>query len=191
LVEPKQVRENTIYLETPRMATSPALLNPSNIGPRRDVRSEWLPVAFAILFVCFTSTAFMGGSHTQIWIGYVWRGLVGQWHYAAVGTVNEVGRKVGHFLGYGTIGLLFRKAWYTSIRAYALAVRSQWMFISATLGVGSTFVLASLDEWHQTFLPGRVGCFRDVMLDTVGALFLNLVLWAVYAYKRKKALNSW
>jgi VanZ family protein len=65
------------------------------------------------------------------------------------------------------------------------------MFISATLGVGSTFVLASLDEWHQTFLPGRVGCLSDVLLDTVGALFLNLALWAVYAYRRRKALNSW
>jgi len=40
----------------------------------------------------------------------------------------------------------------------------------------STFLLASADEFHQTFVPSRTGAFHDVVIDTVGGLFA-LVLW--------------
>lgn len=33
-----------------------------------------------------------------------------------------------------------------------------------TLGYGL------VDEWHQTFIPGRYGSFTDVSLDVVGAI---------------------
>ena len=48
------------------------------------------------------------------------------------------------------------------------------------LGVLVTLVVASLDEFHQTFLPGRTGTYRDVILDTFGGIFaqiLVLLLW--------------
>lgn len=28
---------------------------------------------------------------------------------------------------------------------------------------------AALDEWHQAFVPSRVGCLADALLDTFGA----------------------
>lgn len=31
-----------------------------------------------------------------------------------------------------------------------------------------TFVFAALDEFHQTFVPGRCGQFVDVLIDTAG-----------------------
>jgi VanZ family protein len=58
------------------------------------------------------------------------------------------------------------------------------------LSIASTFIIASLDEFHQRFVPGRVGSFRDVLIDTGGALFLSIVLWAVRARARKQALNE-
>ncbi len=30
---------------------------------------------------------------------------------------------------------------------------------------------AAVDEYHQTFVPGRTGCLIDVGLDTLGAVF--------------------
>ena len=39
-------------------------------------------------------------------------------------------------------------------------------------------VLAALDEFHQTFVPGRSGQFRDVLIDLIGA-GVFLLLWAV------------
>ncbi len=31
------------------------------------------------------------------------------------------------------------------------------------------FLYACTDEWHQTFVPGRVGAFSDVMIDSAGS----------------------
>jgi hypothetical protein len=44
-------------------------------------------------------------------------------------------------------------------------------------------VFAASDEWHQTFVPGRDGNVRDVLIDTGGALLAALYwsarLWRV------------
>jgi VanZ family protein len=167
------------------MATSPALLNPSLSG-NRAVSNGWLAVMFAILFVAFTSTTLMSGYHTQFIVNYVWKAIFGQWHCDDTGLVNLYGRKVGHFLGYGTIGLMFRKAWYSSLRAYVLAVRGNLTLLASALGVASTFALASLDEWHQMYLPQRHGSMWDALLDTLGALFLTLAIWAVRSLQRRR-----
>jgi VanZ family protein len=135
--------------------------------------------------VCFTSTSFMGGSHTQVLVDHVWNALLGTWHRNSTAIVNEVIRKVGHFFGYGAIGLLFRNAWHSSIRAHLAAINYRWlgsrlMLSASGLSILSTFVVAGLDEWHQRYLPGRVGSLRDVLLDTAGALALNLALWTLW-----------
>ena len=39
-------------------------------------------------------------------------------------------------------------------------------------------LLASSDELHQWFVPGRSGCVKDVCIDTVGAVAALLVIWA-------------
>jgi len=36
---------------------------------------------------------------------------------------------------------------------------------------------AASDEFHQTFVPSREGCVRDVMIDTSGALAGLFALW--------------
>lgn len=177
------------------MAASPVFLNlpPVSVASaqkRPSPQSAWIPVWCSLVFVCFTSTSFMGGSHTQVLVSDVWKALLGNWHYDLTGVVNGDGRKVGHFFGYGTIGLLFRRAWHASMRAWALAMKSKLALFSASLGIASTFAVASLDEWHQRYLPGRVGSFHDVLLDTCGALCLNVLLFAWRAHKREKAQNA-
>ncbi len=37
-------------------------------------------------------------------------------------------------------------------------------------------VFATTDEWHQTFVPGRDGCVRDVLIDSAGAAFAAVCL---------------
>ncbi len=54
----------------------------------------------------------MGGSHTQVVVTSL-ATVFGNWHSrTATGPVNEIIRKVGHFFGYGIIGLFFRNAWF-------------------------------------------------------------------------------
>ena len=37
------------------------------------------------------------------------------------------------------------------------------------LSILFSFLYAATDEFHQLFVPGRSGEFKDVMIDTVGA----------------------
>jgi len=173
------------------MAAAPVVLNLSpvrsdNFLNKPNLRSAWLPIACSLAFVCFTSSALMGGYHTQKVLDHVWRALLGNWHTDLIGPVNGDSRKIGHFFGYGAIGLLFRRAWHVSIKAWALVAGSNIALYAASLGIVSTFAVASLEDWHQCFLPGRVGSFHDVLLDTCGALCLNLLLFAYRAHKQSQ-----
>ena len=49
-----------------------------------------------------------------------------------------------------------------------------------------SFLYACIDEWHQSFTPGRVMAFTDVIIDTIGAI---LGLFIVFIIK-KRYLNS-
>ena len=51
-----------------------------------------------------------------------------------------------------------------------------------TLGV----VSAGADEFHQLFVPGRYGCFADVVLDTCGGAFGLLVCVCVEKIVRRR-----
>jgi VanZ family protein len=171
------------------MSASPVLLNPYRPALRTDVRAKWLYAFFGVVFVCCTSNSYFGGIHTGALLNAVWRAVLGSWHYEMRGEVNEIMRKVGHFFGYGMIGVIFRNAWYTTARTL-MALARQWTAAFAiSLGVASTFIVACLDEWHQHYCPGRVSSFRDVLVDTTGALLLNVFLWEWRAYKRRRALN--
>jgi VanZ family protein len=46
-----------------------------------------------------------------------------------------------------------------------------------------TLLVASADEFHQTFLPNRTGTGWDVLVDCSGALLLQ---WLVWLWMRKR-----
>jgi VanZ family protein len=132
----------------------------------------------------------MGGSHTQILVDAVWKAVFGTWKWSITGDVNEYCRKVGHFFGYGLVGLIFRNAWFNSAKAFSWIMRTWLTPFAVLLSVASTFLVACLDEWHQTFVPGRVGILRDALLDAAGALFLNIILWRLTVRGRRKRIAT-
>jgi VanZ family protein len=38
---------------------------------------------------------------------------------------------------------------------------------------------AASDEWHQTFIEGRVGCVTDVIIDTCGSI-LGVIVYKLF-----------
>jgi VanZ family protein len=46
-----------------------------------------------------------------------------------------------------------------------------------------TFIYACSDEFHQLFIPGRSGQFKDVLIDTSGALIMLMI---IFLWQRKK-----
>ncbi len=88
-------------------------------------------------------------------------------------------RKTGHFVGYFILSVLLFRAWKATLR-----LPSSWAMRWATIAFFMSALVASLDEWHQSFLPSRTGAFRDVVLDSIGALIAQFL---IFLYWRGKA----
>lgn len=70
-------------------------------------------------------------------------------------------RKMGHFSEYAVLWFFT----YQFLRTYSLSKRQCYLG-----AVVFCFGYASLDEWHQSFVPGRGPSFKDVLIDTSGSL---------------------
>lgn len=68
-------------------------------------------------------------------------------------------RKFTHFVGFGCIALGIYFAW--GKRRFA-----------ASVAIAITAVIAMLDEFRQSFTPGRTMSGQDVLVDTAGAIVL-------------------
>jgi VanZ family protein len=127
--------------------------------------SAWLPVAVGIGIIATESTPYFGADRTSApfrWLFQLIFGSVSDVHWEII---HHLIRKTGHFFGYGVIGLAWLRAWRMSFfHARFLA--------HAALALMGTAMLASWDEWHQSFLPNRTSSVWDVLLDCCGALVL-------------------
>lgn len=67
-------------------------------------------------------------------------------------------RKATHFTGYGIIGILF----------WLFYRQLKWIY-PILLAILSIAIIASLDEYNQSFIPSRTGAVQDVLIDVMGA----------------------
>jgi VanZ family protein len=83
-------------------------------------------------------------------------------------------RKLGHITGYA----LLTGAWWWALR---------WVVERPTLwAVGISLAYACTDEFHQTFVHGREGTPRDVVIDAIG-----MVIAALLIAMRRSAPTGW
>jgi VanZ family protein len=137
--------------------------------------STWLPVAIGLCIIATESTSHFSSAHTSGWLRPIFTLLFGPFTDAHWDLFHHIVRKSGHFIGYGTLGMLWTRAWLRTFTQSRWTL-SQWRIRSASLAIFCTFLTASADEYHQTFLPGRTGQFSDVLLDTTGALIFTLIV---------------
>ncbi len=136
--------------------------------------SAWLPVAVGIGIIMLESTELFGSDHTSHPLRWLWEAIFGPVGDASWDVVHHLIRKSGHFFGYGALGVLWLRAWWMTLP------RSRFPK-DAFLALLGTALVASCDEWHQSFLPNRTGSAWDVLLDCCGAIALIL---AAYIYMR-------
>ena len=77
-------------------------------------------------------------------------------------------RKIAHFTEFGVLGGLFFLLFLTFPMP---------MWLSCLFSTLSAALFGALDEWHQTFVPGRSGQIRDTLIDASGALLVSSVLF--------------
>ncbi len=88
-------------------------------------------------------------------------------------------RKLAHFSEYACMGILIFSIvyqWVMGKKKYLIA--TLWVFLSA-----------AVDEWHQSFVPGRYASIKDVLLDTCGGI-CGIVLLTLIIKGRKKSREN-
>lgn len=141
----------------------------------------WLPVMLAVMLIVGESTDTMSASHTSGWLRPLFEKVFGRFTDAVWGVLHHYARKTGHFVGYGMVCLTLVRAWLLTLARRVGPGAVRWRLEGNGLGVASTAVVASIDEWHQTFIASRTGMVSDVVLDTIGGMVACLLVWAVCA----------
>lgn len=100
-------------------------------------------------------------------------------------TLHTLFRKSAHFFAYLVLGLLF---------AMALGNSGMDLQRAVLVAFALSALYAASDEFHQLFIPGRSGEFRDVLIDSAGAATGLMFYWLFASFKwqhDKKAETSW
>lgn len=90
-------------------------------------------------------------------------------------------RKAAHMTEYFLLTLSLQlplAAWFSRLPIWKTRI---------IIGFICTVILAALDEFHQTFVPGRSGNFTDVCIDSIGAVIASLCLYFIYLIRKQKA----
>jgi VanZ family protein len=158
------------------------------------LRRAWVPALLWLAVIAWESTPLMSSANTGHLLLAIARFFDPRITLAQLQLLNAVGRKIGHGLGYGILSLLMLRGWWATLMLPRSATRlpswtamvTTWSARATVLALLSTAAAASLDEWHQAFLPGRTGTIRDVALDTMAAAFVQLLIIAARVVRGKQ-----
>jgi VanZ family protein len=140
---------------------------------RHDVLKAWIAAILWLILIAIESSALLSAHNTSrilypllhYFFGLDWDRFE-IWHFYI--------RKSGHVIGYGTLSILLFRAWRATLPALGAVT---WTFRWANIAILGTALVASLDEWHQTFIPSRTGTIRDVVLDTCAGIAAQLLIF--------------
>ncbi|HWW14148.1 MAG TPA: VanZ family protein [Candidatus Dormibacteraeota bacterium] len=140
---------------------------------RHDVLKAWIAAILWLILIAIESSALLSARNTgrilypvlHYLFGLDWDGFE-VWHFYI--------RKSGHVIGYGTLSILLFRAWRATLPALD---NVNWTFRWANIAILGTALVASLDEWHQSFIPSRTGTVRDVVLDTCAGVAAQVLVF--------------
>ena len=139
----------------------------------RWLKYWWPAILWAILIASFSTETFTSENTSRVIIP-VLRWFLPHAMPETLSLIHHVIRKSAHFTEYFILSLLLLHALRAGSRDFGL----RWALIVIFIVAG----YAALDEFHQSFVPGRGAAVTDVMLDTSGGaaaqmLVALLVLW--------------
>jgi VanZ family protein len=139
---------------------------------RPNLLRAWWPAAVWIGLIAFESTDLFSARNTGSVLYTLLTRLFGEFDLYDFLVFHHYLRKTGHVVGYGMLSLLLLRGWRATFgQAQALLCRT------ALLSWLGTAFVASMDEWHQSFIPSRTGTWRDAVLDSMAGLVFLLVAY--------------
>jgi VanZ family protein len=140
---------------------------------RHDVLKAWIAAILWLILIAIESSALLSANNTSRILYPLLHYLFGMdwdrfeiWHFYI--------RKSGHVIGYATLSILLFRAWRATLPAMSDV---KWTPRWASIAILGTALVASLDEWHQSFIPTRTGTIRDVILDTCAGLAAQILVF--------------
>jgi VanZ family protein len=157
---------------------------------------HWIPAMIGVMVIFIESTGTMSSANTSRWLLPIWIKLFGPITPDRWAVVHHWIRKTGHFVGYGLVSLGFFEGWRATFSGKGKAGGRLFAMV-APLALICTLTLASWDEWHQSFLPGRTSKVSDVGIDLSGAIVAHLLLllvllivWRVRAARSRRQAEA-
>ena len=142
---------------------------------RRELLKAWIAAVLWLIVIAIESTALLSAGNTSRILYPVLHFLFGLdwvrfevWHFYI--------RKGGHVVGYAILSILAFRAWRETFPARGNPL---WTVRWASMAVLMTIFVASLDEWHQSFIPSRTGRWEDVVLDTCAGIAAQGILFGL------------
>jgi len=155
---------------------------------RHNLLKAWIAAILWLIVIAIESSALLSAHNTSRILYPLLHFLFGLdwarfevWHFYI--------RKTGHVVGYAILSILLFRAWRATLPAMTDV---SWTLRWATIAVLGTVIVASLDEWHQSFIPSRTGRWQDVVLDScagVGAQIL-IVIWQKSFRKETRSFST-
>ncbi len=137
----------------------------------------WPALAWAALISLF-STGLFTSENTGRFIIPILHWMLPHAPLDTLLSIHHYIRKCGHFTEYFILSWLLLRG----IRAGRPETHLKWALLVIILAAG----YASLDEFHQRFVPGRTAAVSDVFLDTTGGATAQVIAALVLLGARER-----
>jgi VanZ family protein len=139
--------------------------------PQKSKLLAWLPTLVWLAMIAFFSTDTFSAEHTGSILEKIIRAVYGNLSPEHFLLLHMFIRKTAHFTVYGLLSLFAFYSWRVT-----LPRRAHWTFTWCLLALLVTLIAGSSDEIHQMFVPSRTASPYDVMLDMMGAMFVQTLI---------------
>jgi VanZ family protein len=147
----------------------------------RNFLLYWLPV-MVWMVVIFTASADKASfQHSASVVEPFLRWLFPHVSFRTIHIAVVLARKCAHLTEYAILALLVWRAF----RKPTPGDERPWRWFGAMEALWVAMFYAATDEFHQTFVPSREGCLRDVLIDSCGALIGLILLWALGRWRKR------
>ena len=151
---------------------------------RKNLLKTWIAAILWLGLIVAESSNYGSAENTGRFLYPILHSLLGVTR-AQFPLWQHVIRRTGHFVGYFTLSLLLFRSWRATF-PFGVSWTIQWARISFFM----TALVASLDEWHQFYLPSRTGTLQDILLDSTAALVAQILLFLFLRSRRPETIDA-
>ena len=147
------------------------------------LRYWWPALVWAAVISVFSTGAFTS-DNTSHFIIPILRFFLPHAAPETLDFLHHIIRKCGHLTEYFILSMLILRG----IRAGEKGLHLRWVLVTILIIAG----YAALDEYHQSFVPGRTAAVGDVLIDTSGGIAAQIVasLFVLLGKARERRLQD-